>query len=430
MDNSMENLKHRQKELTKKLFYSRLRLLTKLPFFSVLLFNMEFAFTYQIDRFDTDGKHIYVNPDFLESISDEDVDLCIGHLLMHIALKHHLRYKTDYDKKQYERACDIVVNSNLMHSMQSSFIFRDKEIEHLTPDGNEGYKYSVEDIYDMFQLYFPSELEEGAENGASVNIDGDPMDSPSGNNDASCKSEPKDSKNGINRMDTHDFWGKNNDSDDILSEDEINKMLVDGNEISKNLFQGNVPGFMKELIDNLTKPKIDWRVLIQNFLQENPVDYSFNPPDNRYPTSEFILPGFSELDEKPGKILFMVDVSGSMSHQQIVDCFSEIQGAIEQFNGRLEGQLGFFDVFVHKVHDFDSETKIEGMIIEGRGGTSFRCVFDYLEKQKDDLPKKVIILTDGYADFPDKKFSLGVPVLWVINNHEITPPWGEIARLK
>ena len=119
-----------------------------------------------------------------------------------------------------------------------------------------------------------------------------------------------------------------------------------------------------------------------------------------------------------------------MSHQQIVDCFSEIQGAIEQFNGRLEGQLGFFDVFVRKVRDFDSETKIEGMIIEGRGGTSFRCVFDYLEKQKDDLPKKVIILTDGYADFPDKKFSLGVPVLWVINNHEITPPWGEIARLK
>ena len=221
-----------------------------------------------------------------------------------------------------------------------------------------------------------------------------------------------------------------NDSDDILSEDEINKMLVDGNEISKNFFQGNVPGFMKELIDNLTKPKIDWRVLIQNFLQENPVDYSFNPPDNRYPTSEFILPGFSELDEKPGKILFMVDVSGSMSHQQIVDCFSEIQGAIEQFNGRLEGQLGFFDVFVRKVRDFDSETKIEGTIIEGRGGTSFRCVFDYLEKQKDDLPKKVIILTDGYADFPDKKFSLGVPVLWVINNHDITPPWGEIARLK
>ena len=47
----------------------------------------------------------------------------------------------------------------------------------------------------------------------------------------------------------------------------------------------------------------------------------------------------------------------------------------------------------------------------------------------DNLPKSVVILTDGYAPFPDKNKIIDIPVLWVINNLEVDPPYGVVARM-
>ena len=49
---------------------------------------------------------------------------------------------------------------------------------------------------------------------------------------------------------------------------------------------------------------------------------------------------------------------------------------------------------------------------------------------KDELPSFLIIITDGYGKFPDEKVASGVPVLWLINNDEVQPPWGKIARFQ
>ena len=40
------------------------------------------------------------------------------------------------------------------------------------------------------------------------------------------------------------------------------------------------------------------------------------------------------------------------------------------------------------------------------------------------------MLTDGYAAFPDEDDTFGVPVLWLINNESVTPPYGKVARIK
>ena len=45
------------------------------------------------------------------------------------------------------------------------------------------------------------------------------------------------------------------------------------------------------------------------------------------------------------------------------------------------------------------------------------------------LPNSIIILSDGYCDFPNKEKALGIPVLWVINNNEVNPPWGNVVRI-
>ena len=45
------------------------------------------------------------------------------------------------------------------------------------------------------------------------------------------------------------------------------------------------------------------------------------------------------------------------------------------------------------------------------------------------LPNSIIILTDGYCPWPDEKDTLGIPVLWIINNEDMTPPYGKVARI-
>lgn len=48
----------------------------------------------------------------------------------------------------------------------------------------------------------------------------------------------------------------------------------------------------------------------------------------------------------------------------------------------------------------------------------------------DDLPVSIIILTDGFAPFPDESAAMNIPVLWLLNNEEVEPPWGKVARIR
>ena len=66
----------------------------------------------------------------------------------------------------------------------------------------------------------------------------------------------------------------------------------------------------------------------------------------------------------------------------------------------------------------------------GGGGTDFQIIFEYVRKyMQDKLPASIIILTDGFAPFPKEKLSMGIPVLWLLNNDTVDPPWGKVARI-
>lgn len=199
----------------------------------------------------------------------------------------------------------------------------------------------------------------------------------------------------------------------------------------KSLNRGLIPLAAQRLIKEFGKSQLDWRAILNNFVQEEVCDYSFAPPDRRY-DGDFFLPDFNEKDGKvKGILLFMIDTSGSMSDDMIKDAYSEIKGAIEQFGGKLNGFLGFFDAVVVPPEPFSDEESLRIIRPYGGGGTSFDIIFEYVRNSMiADLPASIIILSDGYAPFPEEKVALGIPVLWVINNNAVTPPWGKIARIK
>lgn len=45
------------------------------------------------------------------------------------------------------------------------------------------------------------------------------------------------------------------------------------------------------------------------------------------------------------------------------------------------------------------------------------------------LPSQIIIITDGYDSFPPEEAAMEIPVLWLLNNKNVDPPWGKIARI-
>lgn len=127
----------------------------------------------------------------------------------------------------------------------------------------------------------------------------------------------------------------------------------------------------------------------------------------------------------------MIDTSASMSDDMVTAAYSEVKGAIDQFNGKLKGWLGFFDAAVIEPEPFENEGEFKVIKAAGGGGTSFHIIFEYVKKyMEDDLPVSIIILTDGYAPFPKESASMEIPVIWLINNDKVNPPWGKIARIK
>lgn len=126
----------------------------------------------------------------------------------------------------------------------------------------------------------------------------------------------------------------------------------------------------------------------------------------------------------------MIDTSGSMSDNMITAAYSEVKGAIDQFDGKLKGWLGFFEAAIIEPKLFTSPDEFKIIKPAGGGGTDFQIIFEYVHiHMQDKLPASIIILTDGYAPFPKEKLAGGIPVLWLLNNEEVNPPWGKIARI-
>ena len=470
-------------EIIKRLQNARLSLMAKQPFYALLLMNMKFALDLSCETAYTDGNRVAFNPDFMEDIDDGELEFVLMHEVLHAALAHPFRHQSDYQQKEFDYACDIIVNSNILYSfgMDKRKITLKKygESMHLLPNGEEGYKYSVEEAYKMLlaassradkqkgkkdkgkrhgqmpgkEQGGDGEADEGEGSGGKGDAGNGKGDAPPSLEDliASLKkrndeirenleknrteeSSDDGNENGSESFDDHSFW--EGDDDMGSQRDAWMNRMVEATDIIASMprgrkSRGTVPAGVERIIDELKNPILDWRTILNDFVQEDICDYSFSPPDKRMEDSPFFLPDFNEKDELAKNLLFMIDTSGSMSKEEITDCYSEIYGAIQQFNGKLTGKLGFFDAVVVEPIPFEDEDEFKIIRPKGGGGTSFHIIFDYVkEKMMDEPPVSIIILTDGYAPYPDESAAMDIPVLWIINNKDAkAPSWGKVARM-
>ena len=396
-----------QRELARKLYSARMRMLCNNGFYGLLLMHLPFVLDESCETAATDGKRIYFGPKFLRELTPAETDFILMHEVLHVVLRHINRshiFKEDHDRANI--ACDIVVNSNILYSSgmrKNSISIKGVPSMHLVPSGAEGYLYTAEEVYAMLT----SSKQKKSRVGCGTGVDG-------------C-------------TDDHSRWT-------VLSEDELVELddawgqyIVDAiaNVTQRTDSHGNIPYGAERYINELKGAQTDWRNILTDFIQEEVVDYSFMPPDKRYSESDFFLPDLNvDYEESVGNVLFMVDTSASINKEDLTVAYSEIKGAIDQFGGKIQGQLGFFDADITPPVPFVDEISLLSIVPKGGGGTRFDIIFDYVNNKMEEKPTSIVILTDGEADFPPEKVANDIPVLWLINNDRITPPWGKVARVK
>lgn len=146
--------------------------------------------------------------------------------------------------------------------------------------------------------------------------------------------------------------------------------------------------------------------------------------------------GYNQMGKKrravPGKILIGIDVSGSISDEQIIKFYHAISNVFDR-------GIKFIEIF-----QFDAKLKTskplpykkrKNIEVYGRGGTCFQPIFDYTIKNQN-IYDGLIIFTDGYAAEPVIHHKLNTKVLWVLhnktcylNNHETLSKTGLVTVL-
>ncbi len=413
----MELSEKQRKDFVRRLLLSRMRLLSTHGFYGLLLMKMRFKLAESMETAATDGTFIYFSPSFMMDLSDKELDFVLLHEVLHAALQHCARGE-HRDHERFNIACDIVVNSIILqeNAMDLSSISIAKfggASMHLAPDGEEGYHYSAEQVYEM--LLDPSCSAKKGHKGSSHMV------------------HPVKGGKGTYR-DDHSLWSV--ESDPELRETWTARVVQAARAVEirdPSNSRGLIPGFAQRILRELTEPRIDWRLILNEFIQPEINDYSFSPPDRRFTDTPFFLPDYNQEGEgdEVFHILFMVDTSGSVADEQLTEAIGEIKGAIEQFNGKLRGWLGYFDTVVVPPKAFEDVDSLLKIPPYGGGGTDFGVIFEYIRiHMYDPRPNYVVILTDGYAPFPQESAAMGIPVLWLLNNDMVQPPWGRVAHME
>ncbi len=403
-----------------KLLLSRMRILCNHGFYGLLLMHMVYSIDESLETACTDGTRITFGSDFLDSLSDSELDFVMMHEILHVVLQHCLRGE-DRDQETFNIACDIVVNSNILleNNMEgSSITLKNYGVSmHIAPDGKEGYEYTAEQVYDMLSKQKEKKC---------------PSNSSGVAKGRARQQATNEDHKPVWGWDDHSRWGLY--EEDAALRDVWVKRFEDAAQAieihNPSNSRGLLPRFAQRILGELRKPQTDWRTILNDFIQEEVADYSFSPPDRRFDDCPFFLPDFNDKEDIVEDILFMIDTSGSISDAMITAAYSEVKGAIDHFDGKLKGWLGFFDAAVIEPKPFSNEDEFRIIRPAGGGGTDFQIIFEYVHKHmQDKLPASIIILTDGYAPFPQEKLAMGIPVLWLINNNEADPPWGKVARI-
>lgn len=185
--------------------------------------------------------------------------------------------------------------------------------------------------------------------------------------------------------------------------------------------QGNLPGGLDRLLDEIKHPAVDWRSALRRFVQQTAsADYSWAMPSARYLAGGLYLPSLRSEQMKP--LVVAVDTSGSVSESELQSFAAEIQGIMDDCQPEHVTVI-YCDYKVQGVEQFDMGDVIT-LTPKGGGGTAFEPVFAEVATRGID-PACLIYMTDMDGIMPTE--APDYPVLWLnTGQRRRTATFGEV----
>jgi hypothetical protein len=210
---------------------------------------------------------------------------------------------------------------------------------------------------------------------------------------------------------TSQGWGKNE-----MFDADVKQMIDDKKDSAKHW--GKYTGEIMAEIIAANEARIGWKDVVKRFNQSVMDSRSISSRMKVNRRYDLLYPGYKRKYKT--KVIFAVDVSGSMSDDDLKECFS----VINMICKHADLEFIQFDTQIKSIEKKVKKAR-QSFKVTGRGGTDFNAILEYADKTNTD---GVIIATDGQAEAPKQP---NCKVLWLMSTKEQNPPvqWGFKAHL-
>lgn len=439
------------------------------PFFGALAMRMNLIASAAIETMATEGKNIFYNRAFLDTMSALEILFVVAHEVLHCALGHHVR-REGRDHEMWNKACDYVINLMLVEAgfIAPSWALLDRKYAGL----------NAEEVYRILDAAKPKQAPQQPEEtpspdqpdaaqpdqGEAPDQDGEPQDDESGGTDGE-----DDGADGDQQGDAGDDG--DDDQDGEGSGDGLGDDLGDGSpdgegagngeggdpvpdshgdpgrcgeildaapphdkaalaeaaeewevatrqavNIARRIGEGKLPGFLEQVVEHLNDAHTDWRDVLRRFVEpSNTKDYSWTRPNRRLMSQGYYVPGL--ISDGVNHVALIVDTSGSVDEEALGRFGAEVQGALD--DGAVDKVTVIMaDTHVRHSAEYESGSVIDFTVV-GRGGTNFAPSFAWINENAPDVACAIYFTDLKCNDFGPEPY---YPVLWA--------PTGSVEQLK
>lgn len=412
------------------------------PFFGYLLLHLQTKTLVPVGTACvTDDGVMYYNPEWVETLNDEELLGLVCHEVSHLALGHLTKHLQCENHEILGIAHDIVINNLLLENSLSlpkcGYLPKNNEC-HVPFAGititNISEKCSEQIYYELLK----TEKQLNQQNIMSLPCphstpkkEGETPENCNGGKGGIpgviCKDCLKKIQDAMSegRFDTH--IATNNQKGQGENNKDWGQLLIEAAVTAKQ--RGLLPAGIERLVNKITKPKINWRSIITKKIVDSiPNDFTWRRLNKKSISIQTPLPG--TLKENI-ELTVSVDTSGSISETDLSEFLSEITGIANAYP-QVKMTCIAADAEVHEALEVKNGNiqKIRSWKPKGGGGTAHQPVLEYIKKK---IPacKLAIFFTDGYSDI-ETLTPPGHDVIWAINKGGTTEgiKFGKIIRIE
>jgi predicted metal-dependent peptidase len=416
------------KEITTKLARARTKLIMDKPFLGALVLRlpMQAAEPQWCPTTATDARQFYYNPDYIDALSVDQVQFVLAHEALHCALSHFARRQHRH-KFRWDLACDYAINPLLLKDgltpppgvwVDESYEGMTAEEIYPTIDENNSDEPMDRHVYESEESRQAdgqgSQLQEQPhDSGQQPGQTGDEMPS---NQPSPHQGQPEAPEQSGGAPQPPPLGDTERQNLDIQWQQRL------AGAAQQALQAGKLGGAMARLVDHLLQPQLPWRMLLARYMTITARDdYTYMRPSRREGAAIFPSLRSAQLE-----IVVALDISGSISDEEIAQCLSEINTLKGQLRARItllacDAKLAAEAPWIYEPWE---EFKLP-QELTGGGGTSFKPVFEYVDREMQQ-PDLLVYFTDADGEFPEQMPYF--PVIWLVKGKRKVP-WGQRIQL-